>query len=406
MTRSLKATITLLVVGAIAGPIAANEPFLLRDGDRVVLVGDTLLERAQRQGYFETALLSRFPDADVTFRNLAWSADTVNGVSRAYFDAPAKGRERLVEQLKTADPSVLILGYGRADAAAGPDQVETFAKDYRQLLADAAGKETRLHLITPLPQEANSTSPDDLSQRNETLAAYAKAVRELAESTGARTIDLAASDESRAAPLTDNGVHPSPWGYWWLAPEFERLLGLDKQVILVDLDAKGNVHEAQKTIITDIKTPSGGLSFNQLDRRLPTPPLPAHAPKDGAHPWVVESRLRVRDLPEGNYSIAIDGTRVATASARELAQGIVLEKTPGHQQAEELRGQVCRKNRLFFHSYRPQNITYLLGFRKHEQGHNAKEIDELREHVAETEKTINTLRQPTNHQVVIQKESS
>ena len=39
-----------------------------------------------------------------------------------------------------------------------------------------------------------------------------------------------------------------------------------------------------------------------------------------------------------------------------------------------LRGLIARKNDLYFHRYRPQNETYLRGFRKHEQGQNAKEI--------------------------------
>ena len=32
------------------------------------------------------------------------------------------------------------------------------------------------------------------------------------------------------------------------------------------------------------------------------------------------------------------------------------------------------KNQLFFHRWRPQNETYLFGFRKHEQGKNAAEV--------------------------------
>lgn len=41
---------------------------------------------------------------------------------------------------------------------------------------------------------------------------------------------------------------------------------------------------------------------------------------------------------------------------------------------EQMRRKIVEKNRLFFHRWRPQNITYLTGFRKHEQGNNAVEI--------------------------------
>jgi len=41
---------------------------------------------------------------------------------------------------------------------------------------------------------------------------------------------------------------------------------------------------------------------------------------------------------------------------------------------DRLRELVVQKNKLYFDRWRPQNETYLLGFRKHEQGQNAKEI--------------------------------
>ena len=44
---------------------------------------------------------------------------------------------------------------------------------------------------------------------------------------------------------------------------------------------------------------------------------------------------------------------------------------------EPLRQAIRKKNELFFHRWRPQNETYLFGFRKHEQGKNAKEIAEF-----------------------------
>ncbi|MCI0465190.1 MAG: hypothetical protein L0Z62_50350, partial [Gemmataceae bacterium] len=67
-----------------AAPCLAQAPvaFELRDGDRVVFLGDALLEREQYYGYIELALTTRFPERHVTFRNLGWSADTPAGDSR------------------------------------------------------------------------------------------------------------------------------------------------------------------------------------------------------------------------------------------------------------------------------------------------------------------------------------
>ncbi|MFK7770087.1 MAG: PVC-type heme-binding CxxCH protein [Mariniblastus sp.] len=54
----------------------------------------------------------------------------------------------------------------------------------------------------------------------------------------------------------------------------------------------------------------------------------------------------------------------------------------------QLRELVREKNRLYFHRYRPQNETYLRGFRKHEQGQNAKEILEFDALIAQAESRI------------------
>ena len=76
---SLPAVALLL---ALTPPASAAPPFELRDGDRVVLIGDTLIEREQHSGWVELALTTQFPDHHVTFRNIGWSADTPAGDSR------------------------------------------------------------------------------------------------------------------------------------------------------------------------------------------------------------------------------------------------------------------------------------------------------------------------------------
>ena len=67
----------------------------------------------------------------------------------------------------------------------------------------------------------------------------------------------------------------------------------------------------------------------------------------------------------------------------QLAASVILDqlgidppKMPANEHAA-LRDLIEAKNDLYFHQYRPQNETYLRGFRKHEQGQNAKEIAEF-----------------------------
>jgi hypothetical protein len=63
-----------------------------------------------------------------------------------------------------------------------------------------------------------------------------------------------------------------------------------------------------------------------------------------------------------------------------------------------LRRQIVAKNELFFHRWRPQNETYLFGFRKHEQGNNAVEIPQFDPLVASKDARIQELTVPVEHQ--------
>src|SRR5205823_12395622 len=87
--------------------------------------------------------------------------------------------------------------------------------------------------------------------------------------------------------------------------------------------------------------------------------------------------------------------------ATSWAKGMALEKPTGMpidwKQAERLRKVIVEKNQLYFHRWRPQNDTYLFGFRKHEQGNNAVEIPQFDPLIAKLEADIAKLRVPVAH---------
>jgi hypothetical protein len=91
------------------------------------------------------------------------------------------------------------------------------------------------------------------------------------------------------------------------------------------------------------------------------------------------------------------GKPIAKASNDDWAKGVLLVRSPDDDQIERLRATINEKNLLYFHRWRPQNETYLFGFRKHEQGNNAREIPLFDPLVAEKEKEIATLRVPVAH---------
>ena len=142
---------------ALSALAAETAPFTFQDGDRVVLLVDTWVEREQDQSYIEARITSRLKGKNVIFRNLAWSADTVLGESRASFDPPEAGFERLKEQLQAIKPTVAFLGYGMAESFKGEDHLPQFRADILKLMdtiEEISGKDqVRFILCAPLHHE-------------------------------------------------------------------------------------------------------------------------------------------------------------------------------------------------------------------------------------------------------------
>jgi lysophospholipase L1-like esterase len=381
---------------AAAGPVVAADAFTLRDGDRVVLLGNTLIEREQQTGYWESALTRRFPDRNVQFRNLGWSGDTVFGEARAGFGTAADGFKHLKEHVLALKPTMILVAYGSNEAFDGAKGLPRFVGGLNTLLDTLAPAKARVILLSPLRQEDLGRPLPDPAEQNKRLALYRDAIREVAQKRGLAFVDLyeLVGEAARAVPLTDNGIHLTPYGYWRTAAALEKGLGLPAPRWRVEVSAKGGKPGAEGARVSDmVMSP---LRFRVADDVLPAPPAPtAGAPKKPAAQ--VERVLRVTDLPPGSYMLTVDGKPVATADAAEWAKGVRLERGPEFEQSERLRQAVVAKDRLYFHRWRPQNETYLFGFRKAEQGQNAREVPQFDPLVARKEAEITKLRVPAPH---------
>jgi hypothetical protein len=65
-----------MALAFVAPAVAADAPKLeLHKGDRIILIGNTLAERMQYYGHFETLLHARFAELELVVHNLGYSAD-------------------------------------------------------------------------------------------------------------------------------------------------------------------------------------------------------------------------------------------------------------------------------------------------------------------------------------------
>jgi lysophospholipase L1-like esterase len=289
-----------LLAACVSAPAESPKAFELKDGERVVWIGSTLVEREQRYGHWETALLVANADKKITFRNLGWSGDTVWGESRGRFDFanPDKCFRQLVDQTLELKPTVIFISYGTNESFAGKEGLPKFEKGLEKLLDALKPANARIVLFSPNPVEKAPSLPEPRSM-NERLSLYAGAIKAVAERRGLSFADLSRLLESTPGPHTDNGMHLSGQGYAATTPAFLASLGL----------------------------------------------RPADGPSE---------------------------------------------------KLEALRKAVVEKNQLFFHRWRPENETYLFGFRKHEQGKNAKEVAEFDPLVGKAEGEIAKLLKELN----------
>jgi lysophospholipase L1-like esterase len=378
-----------------AAPPPASPKWEPADGDRVVLLGNTLIERDAAHGWLETRLTLRRPDRSVTFRNLGWSGDTVFGHARAGFGNVADGFKNLREHVAAAKPTVLLIAYGTNESFDGPAGLPAFVKGLETLLDAVGAGKPRVILISPLRQENHGPPLPDPAAHNRNLRLYADAVRDVAAKRGLTYLDVfdLTAGEASSERLTDNGVHLSPAGYWKFAEAVERALGLAASAWRIEVSADGRRATGTGAEVAGVETTAGSVSFCVTDAALP---IPAARDEAGKPVGAGSGRtVAVPGLPEGRWTLTIDGAAVATAGAAEWAAGVTFASGPDHDQAETLRQAVNEKNRRHFHRWRPQNETYLFGFRKHEQGRNAAEVPQFDPLVEAKEKEIAALRKPS-----------
>lgn len=248
----LLALCALIVFQPSAQGADVSRQLTLEDGDRVLLIGDVLIERENNYGLLETKMRQEFPGKKFAVRNLGYSGDTPLGVSRASFDPAARGVDSLKEQLAVVKPTVAIIGYGMAasleeltyqqnDPALNPDPARygtehtpaRLKREVAQLMdlitQHSPGGKVRFVILGPIAHEdlrGSRPGLPDPSAHNRLLAAYARALAELAAEKKAPFVQAEWKTHGVTLDLgTDNGIHLTERGYRALSEGMAAQLG-------------------------------------------------------------------------------------------------------------------------------------------------------------------------------------
>jgi glucose/arabinose dehydrogenase/azurin len=181
----------LLLAAACISRAAAPSKLELKPGEHIALVGNSLPDRMQHSGYFETLVHAKFPDHQLVFRNLGFVGDEVTVRHRSEnFGSPD-------DWLKRAQADVILAFFGFNESFKGPEGVAKFKSDLEQWVKDMRTKNysgkgaPRVVLFSPIANERHrDPNYPDPTANNANLRLYAAAVGDVARANDVQFVDL------------------------------------------------------------------------------------------------------------------------------------------------------------------------------------------------------------------------
>jgi hypothetical protein len=348
----------------------SQDKFELKDGDKIVFLGNSLFENEFQFGYLELALTTRFPGRNLTFRNLGWTGDNVWGQARSTYTNPPTPYQHLINQLNAAKPTLVFIAYGGVEAQDGEAGLTKFKEGYNQLLDKIDALGAKSILLSPIPVMFEDTSAH-INQRNADLKLYSSEISKIAASRKKQFIDIYAPIEAIAknTPIIENGSHLNETGYFQLAQILRKSLGIPTEVKDINITIGKNGAEVGTPAKVATNTEGSTVQFTIQENELPLP-LPANLANAAVR------KIRIAGLKKGFYTLTADHQQIVAASAKEWAEGVAISQGPDYYQVKQVQEMIQKKNDQFFFQYRPLNRTYILGFRAYEQGRHAKGLED------------------------------
>lgn len=365
-----------------------NAPLEFEKNERILFLGGALFENELKNGYLEYAIASRWPDSDLTFRNLGWVGDNVYAEARSTFTTPPSAYQQLFQQIRSTNPDHVLVAYGGVESQKGEDGLNEFVKGLEIIVdsIDALGAQTILLSTIPVKLAGNA---QNTTIQNQNLKRYADAIASVASKRKKRYVDIYTPlIENTADVYLDNGIHLNDAGYYFLAQVLEQSFGWAPRESKVIVNAAKSI-PAVSGPAKVISGKDGEIAFSMEEPVLPLP-----RPDSGRPAASASVTVQVSGLKSGFYTLTENRKQLVTASAADWDKGVILDHGISQEQAAKICEYIVKKNDLFFQQYRPMNRTYILGFRAYEQGRHEQGLKDLDFIIAWLEGQINLHRKP------------
>jgi len=337
-------------------------------GDRIAIVGNTYADQLRSHGYLETFLLQRTRSEPVSIRNLGWGGDILTVRDRPT-NFPSE-----TSTLTEHKTDLIIACFGMGESFDGSEGLAEFEKSLKAFISSHKGKkynvqsEVRLAMISPIAQEDLGPSTPNSVLHNRNLKSYVESMQAVCLKEGVPFVDLYEPtiylmEDKNAPKVTENGIRLNEYGYWATSRTLADSLTTPAPSWWINLDFKSGACEARGVSVGKVRTAEKEISFQVLEKSGPSLPPPVSGT---IHPSLNSARDRmiVEGLSPGKYLLQVDGQDVISGSHDQWANGLPIDQSPAHKEAEGLRMKVNDKNLHFTYSWKALNQVHIVGERK------------------------------------------
>ena len=329
----------------------------LKDGDRVIFIGDSITHQCLYTQYVEDYYYTRYPKTRIHFRNAGVSGDrAIDALNR--FD----------DDIASFKPTVATVLLGMNDASYkdfDPAVFATYAKDMTKLLDKLDALKVRVFLASPtmfdhhaaevrMATNPNARNPENY---NAVLAYYGKWVQEVARKRGYGFIDMygplnALTTEQRATDkdftFIPDAIHPQAAGQFIMGYSIIDAFGEPNAVwgITASAAPAGDGWKVTTTPGNTVTVDGGeygkSLTFTLLPKCLPwgvAPDAQLGATLTHAGHHKGNEAFYISGLKPGRYDIVGNGKLIGTWDSVALSKRVEIEEdpdSPTFQQAQQI----------------------------------------------------------------------
>ncbi len=231
-------------------------PLLLKQGDRLAIIGDSITEQKIYSRIIETYLTACMPQLDIQARQYGWSGERTEGFLK-----------RMDQDCLRFKPTVATLAYGMNDTRYRPFDTlngQWYHDHYSEVVAKLKDSGAKVVVGSPgcagkIAKWVKSRS-GTLDEHNLHLCALRDIALQVAEEQNVAFADifwpmyqqqiLAArrygTDEKPYEIAGPDGIHPGGAGHLLMAYSFLRALGLNGEIALINFDYQSDTATASE----------------------------------------------------------------------------------------------------------------------------------------------------------------